>query len=86
MQSQTGLSITEALIILAIIALLFVVGVASYQDLQDWNKYAKQNNCVVIATERGSWYFLPDGKGGTSMHKHADRTTYRCEDGTTHIR
>lgn len=86
MKRPNGFSLIEALIAMAIVALLFVIGVAEYRDLQDWNKYAAQNNCVVIATERGRWYYLPDGKGGTSTHKEADRMTYRCEDGTTHTR
>lgn len=77
---------TEVVIAFGAMGLVVLGGIGLYKEQKAWERYAKENNCKVIATERGRYYHTPDGKGGTNLHKEADRTTYRCDDGTTHTR
>lgn len=86
MKRSVGFTQFEVVVALAVVCLLVLGGIATYKEMRAWQKYAEENGCKVIATERGRYYHVPDGQGGTNLRKEPDRKTYRCEDGTTHVR
>lgn len=67
-------------------AFALIAGYFTWKELKEWEAFAEANHCQVIAFEKGAYYHLPDGKGGTTLERHQDRTTYRCDGGLTVVR
>jgi hypothetical protein len=86
MDQQSGEGLIEPVIAIAMLAVVVAIALSECDEQKRWTEYAVEQNCVVTATERGTWHHVPDGKGGATMHRSPDRKTYRCEDGTTHTR
>lgn len=79
-----------------VIAFLFVVGiialliVAAIKDQKNWNKFASDHKCKLVAVQQGSYqsgYYYNSNGGYVYGSHYVDGTnTFKCDDGVTYTR